>query len=74
MEKSLNTLKMTTAASAEDIQCVKGLGDGNGGGSSSTTGLVDWQQKRSVDFSCYLVANSNIVSFLSRHCIVLVLF
>ena len=68
------TKTTTTDASAEDRQRVQGIEDDNGGGSRSTTGLVDWQRQRSVDFLCFQVANSNTVSSLSSRCLVLILF
>ena len=67
------TTTMTTDDSADDRRHVKGIGDNNGGGSGSTTGPVDWQQQRSVDFPCFQVANSNTVSSLSSCCLVLIL-
>ena len=51
---------------------MEGIVDNNGGGSGSTTGLVDWQQQRSVDFPYYRVANSNTVSSLSICYLVLI--
>ena len=45
--------KTTTAtmdASTEDRRSVQGIEDDDRGGSRSTTGLVDWQRQRSVDF------------------------
>ena len=68
------TTTTTMEASTEDIQRVQGIRDDNGGGSGLTTGPVDWQQQRSVGFTCYRVANSNTVSSLYICCIVLILF
>ena len=70
----MNTTTTTKEASAEDRGRVQGIGDNDGGGSGSTTGPVDWQRQRSVDFTFYSVANSNTVSSLTRRCLVLILF
>ena len=64
----------TMEASEEDRRRVQGIGDDDGCGSRSTPGLADLQQQQSVDFTCYRVAGSNTVSYLSRRCLVLVLF
>ena len=64
----------TTGVLAEDRQHVQGIKDDDGGGRGLTTGPVDWQQQRSVDFPCFQVANSNNVSSLSSFCLVLILF
>ena len=69
---STKTTTTTTDASAEDRKRIQGNDDG--GGSRSTTGLVDWQRQRSVDFPCFQVANSNTVSSLSSRCLVLMFF
>ena len=68
------TATTTTEASAEDIQCVQGIGYNNGGGSGLTIGLVYWQQQWSVDFPCYRVSSSNPALSLSSRCPVLILF
>ena len=65
---------MTTYALAEDRQSVQVIGDNNGDGSGSMTGPVDWKWQQNVEFTCYWVANSNIVSYKSILCIVLILF
>ena len=70
----MKTTTTSTEASAEDRQRVQEIGDNNGCGSGLTTGPVDWQRQRSVDFPCYWVANSNTVSSLYICCIVLILF
>ena len=64
----------TTEASAEDRQHVKEIGDNARGGSGSTTGPVDCQWQRSVDYPCYRVANSKTLLSLSRQYLVFVLF
>ena len=69
---STNTTTTKMDASAEDRQHIQGNKDDNGGGIISTTGLVDWQRQRSVDFPCFQVANSNTVSSLSSRCLVLI--
>ena len=71
---STNNTTTTTDALAEDRRRVQGIEDDNGGGSGSTTGLVDWQRQRSVDFPRFQVASSNTVSFMSICCLVLILF
>ena len=71
---STKTTTRTTEASAEDRQRVQGIKDDGGGGTGSMTGMVDWKQQRSVDFTCYWVAHSNTVSSLSIYCLVLILF
>ena len=71
---SKNTTTTTTEVSEEDRRRVQGIGEYDGGDSGLTMGPVDWQQQRSVDFTCYRVANSNTVSSLSYHCLVLILF
>ena len=71
---STKTSKTKMEASTEDRRRVQVIRDDNRGGSGSTTGPVDWQQQRSVDFPCYHVANSNTVLYLSRRCIVLIFF
>ena len=71
---STKTKTTTTKALTEDRQRVQGIGDDNGGSSGLTTVPVDWQRQRSVDFTCYWVANSNTVSSISSRCLVLVLF
>ena len=71
---STKTSTMTTEASVEDRQRVQRLRDNCGGGSSLTTGLMDWQRWYSVDFPCYHVANSNTLLSLSCCCLVLILF
>ena len=58
---STKTSTPTPDASAEDRQHVQGIEDDKRGGSGLTTGLVNWQLQRSVDFPCFLVANSNTV-------------
>ena len=64
---------MTTDASAEDRRRTQGIEDDGGGGSRSTTGLVDWKRQRSIDVTCFQVANSKTVLSLSSHCLVLIL-
>ena len=71
---STNTTITTIDASAEDIRRVQEIEDDNGCGSISTSRLLDWQRKRSIDFPCFQVANSNNVSYLSSGCLVLILF
>ena len=73
---STNTTTTTKEASADDIERVLGIEDDDRGGrgSGSMMGLMSWQQQRSVDFTCYRMANSNTVSSLSCRCLVLVLF
>ena len=71
---STNTTTTTTDVLVEDRRCVQGIEDNGGGRSGLTTGPVDWQRQRSVDFPCFQVANSNIVSYLSSSCLVLILF
>ena len=71
---STKTTKTTTEASAEDRQRVQGIRDNEGGGRGLMIGPVDFQQKRSVDFTCYQAANSNTVSSLSFRCLVLMFF
>ena len=73
-EMSTKTTKTTTEASSEDIQCVQGTGDNDGGVSKITTVPVDWQQQQSVDFLFYCITNIHTVSFLYCRCIVLILF
>ena len=58
----------------KNILRVQGIRDGDGGGSGSTTGPMDFQRQLSVDFLCYCVTNSNTVVSLYRRCLVLVLF
>ena len=70
----LETSTTTTEALVEARRCVQWIGYDNGCSSGSTTGPMDWQRQRSVDFSCYRVANSNTVSYLSHHCLVLIFF
>ena len=62
----MNTETITTKmeASEEDRIRVQGKGDDDGGGSGSTARPVDWQQQRSVGFTCYRVANSYTISSL----------
>ena len=60
--------------SAEDRRRVQEIKDDDRGGSILTTGLLDWQRQRSVDLSCFQVANSNTVSSLSSRCLFLILF
>ena len=69
-----NTSTTTTEASSEDRRRVQGIIDNDGGVNGSITGLIDYQRQRSVGFPCYRVANSNTVSYLSRRCLVLILF
>ena len=64
------TTTTTTDASAEDRRRVQGIEDNNGGGSGFTTGPVDWQRQRSVDFLAFRL----ITVTLSRLCLVAVLF
>ena len=71
---SKETITTTKEASAEARRRVQGIKDNDGGGSRSTTGPVDWQRQRSVDLTCYRVANSNTISPLSIRCLVLILF
>ena len=71
---STKNLTKTTEALEKDIWRVQWIGDNSEGGSGSTKGPMDWKQRWSVNFPCYCVANSNTVSYLSRHCIVLILF
>ena len=71
---STKTTTTTTDASAEDRRRVLDIKDNDGGGRRSTTGLVNWQQQRSVDFTCFQVATSNTVSSLSGRCLVLIFF
>ena len=71
---SKKTTTKATDALAEDRRRVQGIEDDDGGGSRLTTGLVDWQQKRSVYFPCFQVANSNTVLSLSNCCLVFILF
>ena len=68
------TTTTTTDVSMEDRKHVQGIEDNDGGGSGLTTGPVDWQPQRSVDFPCYQVANSNTVLSLFSCCLVLILF
>ena len=68
------TSTTTAETSAEDRQVVQGIGDDNRGGIGSTTDPMDWKRRRSVDFSYYRVTNSNTVLYLSRRCLVLMLF
>ena len=70
----MKTTTTTTDASAEDRQRVQGIEDDGGGGSRSTTGLVDWQRQRSVDFPCLQVDNSKTVLSLTIRGLVLILF
>ena len=65
---------MTTDASAEDRQRVQEIKDNGGGGSRSTTDLVDWQRQQRVGFPCFRVYNSYSVLSLSSCCMVLILF
>ena len=71
---STKTSTTTTDASSEDRRRVQGIEDDEGGDSRSTTGLVDWQQQRSVDFPSFQIANINTVSSLSSCCLVLIFF
>ena len=48
---STKTKTTKTDVSAEDRKRVQGIEDDTGGGSGSTAGLVDWQRRRSVDFT-----------------------
>ena len=64
----------TTDVSAEDRRRVQGIGDDYRGGSGLTTGPVDWQRQRSVDFNCFQVAKSSTVSSISSRCLVLILY
>ena len=43
----------TTDVLTEDRQRVQGIEDNDRGGSGLTTGLVDWQRQRCVDFPCF---------------------
>ena len=71
---SMKNMKMATEESTEDRKRVQGIRDDDGGSSGLTTGLVDWQRQRCVNFPCYRVANSNTVSSLSPHCLFLIFF
>ena len=71
---SPKTSTSRTEASVEDIWRVQRIGDNDGGVSGSKTASVDWQWKRSLDFPCYRISNSNTVSSLSCCCLVLILF
>ena len=71
---STKTTKIKTETSEEDRRRVQGIRDDSGGGSALTTDLLGWQRQRSVGFLCYRFANSNIVSSLSRLCLVLIFF
>ena len=75
-QRMISTKNSTTTAEAlaEDIRRVKGIRHDDGGGSGLTTGPMDWQRPRSVDFPCYRVTNSNTVSYLSCCCLVLIFF
>ena len=70
----MKTTTTTTDVSAEYRQRVQGIEDYDGGGSRSTTGLVDCQRQRSVGFPCFQVANSNTFLSLSSLCLVLISF
>ena len=71
---STKTSTMTAEASAEDIRRAQRTKDNSGGDRGSKTSSVYWQQQRSVDFTCYRVANSNTVLSLSPCCLVLIFF
>ena len=73
---STKSTTTTTDASAEDRRRVQRSDndDRRGSGSGATTGLVGWQQQRSVDFLSFQVSNSNTVLSLSSRCLILVLF
>ena len=71
---STKTTTTKTDASAEDKWRVQGIEDDDVGRSRSTTGLLDWQRQRCVDFPCFQVANSNTVSSMSSHCLVFIFF
>ena len=71
---STKTTTNSTDALEEDIPCVQGIEDNNGGGSGLTMGPVDWQQQRSVDFTCLQVDKSNTVESMSSCCLVLISF
>ena len=48
MSKNITTTKME--ALTDDRRRVQRIGDDDRGGSRLTTGPVDWQQQRSIDF------------------------
>ena len=71
---NMKTKTTTTDTLSEDRRCVQGIKYNDGGGSRSTTCLVDCKRQRSVDVTCFKVANINAVSSLSSCCLVLIVF
>ena len=74
--RKMSTKNTTTTmdASADYRRRIQGIEYNDRGGSRLTTGLVDWQQQRSVYFPCFQVGNSNTFLYLSSRCLILILF